>query len=125
MAKTLKEELKEKIGEYPPKTLDIDTFSKIIEEFLVKQDVKLLIEMPEGTNEAKYSLNIGGGPVIGWFILLNAMKPVIMDVISYFDNTEGTADIDGLIDSMMEIAGEDIKKALKEEGFGQRKEGRG
>lgn len=62
--------------------LDIDTFGKIIDEALKKAEVQLLVTLPEGTLEADTDSNVNGGPVMEFYILLNALKTVVRNVVT-------------------------------------------
>lgn len=62
--------------------LDIDTFGAIIDEALKNANVQLLVTLPEGTLEAEIDSNVNGGPVMEFYILLNALKTVMRGVVA-------------------------------------------
>lgn len=59
---------------------DIDTLGKIMDDFLKKNDIQLLVELPEGTLEPKLTDNTMMGPAIQLYILTAAIGPVIRDI---------------------------------------------
>lgn len=59
---------------------NIDTFGKIMDDFLKKNDIQLLVELPEGTLEPKLTDNTMMGPAIQLYILMAAIGPVIRDI---------------------------------------------
>lgn len=65
--------------------LDIDTFGEIIDEALKKAEVQLLVTLPEGTLEAETDSNVIGGPVMEFYILINALKTVVRNVVTQMD----------------------------------------
>lgn len=68
--------------------LDLEVFGKLMDDFIKKCHVQMLVEMPEGTNDASLTDNIGAGPVVQLYILINAMGPVLAEMIG----------IDGILD---------------------------
>lgn len=56
--------------------LSIDTFGEIMDKFIKDNHIQLLIDIPEGTNEAEVADNTPLGPVMQFYILLAAIKPV-------------------------------------------------
>lgn len=65
--------------------LDIDRFGEIIDEALKKSEVQLLVTLPAGTLEAETDSNVEGGPVMDFYILLNALKTVVRNVVTIMD----------------------------------------
>ena len=59
--------------------LNIDEFNKMIDERIREDDVKLLIELPEGSMEPIIK-SIYGIPVIDLYIMIHALKKVITDL---------------------------------------------
>ena len=56
--------------------MDLDTFGEIMDGFIEKTHIQLLIDMPEGTNEPSVKDNTGCGAVMQFYILLAAIKPI-------------------------------------------------
>ena len=53
--------------------MDIDKFGEIIDEFLKVNHVQMLIDMPEGTEDVTIKDNVGMGPTVHFYILLQAL----------------------------------------------------
>ena len=85
--------------------LNLDTFSKIMDEFINEAHVQLLIDMPEGTIEANVKDNIGGGGVMQFYIILNAVESIFKDMCEQMELT----DTDKLADSLVELLRDSIK----------------
>lgn len=56
--------------------LDMDTFAEIINEFLTENEVRMLLTMPKGTQDVTVEDNTTLGPVLHFFFILNAVKPI-------------------------------------------------
>ena len=65
--------------------LDIDTFGRIVDEALKKHKVQLLITLPEGTLDAEIETTVNGGPVMEFYIMINALKTVVRNVVTQMD----------------------------------------
>lgn len=89
------------------KTLDMDTFEGIINDFLEENHVQMLIDMPEGTQEVTIHDNTNLGPVVHFFILLQALPAVFRE----FDEILDGAKEESFIDATLEM----VKKAILEE----------
>ena len=72
MKKTLKGVTEDYMNATPHDKLDIDSFGAIIDGFLKETDVKLLVKMPEGSDDVEIDDNIGAGPVMWHYILTKA-----------------------------------------------------
>lgn len=86
--------------------LDIDTFGEIIDEALKKAEVQLLVTLPEGTLEAETASNVYGGPVMEFYILLNALKTVVRNVVAQMDIDPDR--IGDMYDELFEILKHDL-----------------
>ena len=62
------------------KKLDLDSFGEIMDKFILDNDISLLINMPAGTIEPEIQDNTGMGPVMQFYILLNALVAVVKNV---------------------------------------------
>ena len=56
--------------------LDLDKFGEIIDDFLKKEEVCMLVKLPEGTLEAEVEDNIGAGSVMQFYFLLQAFESI-------------------------------------------------
>lgn len=95
--------------------LNIDTFGEIMDDFIEKNHIQMLIDIPEGTNEPQIKDNAQLGGVVQFYILLSAMKPIYKDIHDrLLDHSRHEDFIDGILqvvkNELMEVAeGEDGK----------------
>lgn len=59
------------------KELTIETFGEIMDDFLKKNHIRVVIDIPEGTNDPEIRDNTGLGVAVWFYILLAAMAKVI------------------------------------------------
>lgn len=86
--------------------LDIDVFGEMMDQLIEQSDVKLLIEMPEGTREAELQCNIPGGPVMELYIILNSVESIYSELCRILE----IDDQDGLIlNSILSLLRDSIK----------------
>lgn len=57
-------------------TLNLEEFGNIIDKFLKDNPIQMIVEMPEGTIEPTVVTNSNLGPVVEFYILLQATKTV-------------------------------------------------
>lgn len=91
------------------KTLDLDTFGEIMDDIIKRSDIKLLIEMPEGTQEA--TVTGTGIATLDFYIQLNAIIPTLAQVIRDMGRKE-ELDVEGVLDGVFEIMKHDIIEKL-------------
>lgn len=87
-------------------TLTIDEFGGIMDKFIQDSHIQLLIDMPEGTTEARLKDNTGMGSVMQFYIILNAVEAVYKDMLKQMDLDDSD---DTLIDSLLNLLKESIK----------------
>ena len=56
--------------------LDLDKFGEIIDDFLKKEEVCMLVKLPEETLDAEVEDNIGAGSVMQFYFLLQAFESI-------------------------------------------------
>ena len=89
------------------KELTLDTFGEIMDKFIKDSKIQLLIEMPEGTNDATVTDNAGLGPVVQFYIILNAVQAIYADMLKLMR----TDDEDGkLLESLLQLLEESIRE---------------
>lgn len=92
----------------------IDEFTKIIDEALEKNDVKMLIEMPAGTQDCVLKDNTALGPIVQFYILIAAMKTAYMGFAEIIDETKEEELVDEVFDLLKQDILEKMKEARKE-----------
>lgn len=56
--------------------LDLDKFGEIMDDFLKKNEIRMLITLPEGSIEPVVEDNVGLGSTVHFYILLNSIGTV-------------------------------------------------
>lgn len=92
--------------------LDLETFGEIMDDFIRDNDVKMLIELPKGTEEA--TVTCTDVSTIDFFVLLAAIRPVFVRVIGDMGGPEAI-DAEGVLDGMWEIIRGECLESLKGE----------
>lgn len=96
------------------KKLDLETFGELMDDFLKKSNVQMLVEMPKGTIEAEITDNLNMGGVIRFYIMLNAWKPVAAQLLKEFgDNIDATG-WEEVVDAMLKLAKGEMMVAWRE-----------
>ena len=82
------------------KKLDLDSFGEIMDKFILENEVGMSIIMPEGTIEPKIQDNTGMGPVMQFYIVLNAVVDIVKNVTDLMgiENDAREDMVDGILD---------------------------
>ena len=82
------------------KKLDMDSFGEIMDKFILENEVGMSIIMPEGTIEPEIQDNTGMGPVMQFYILLNALVAVVKNVTDLMGIEKDAREdpVDGILD---------------------------
>ena len=91
------------------KKLDMDSFGEIMDKFILENEVGMSIIMPEGTIEPEIQDNTGMGPVMQFYILLNALVAVVKNVTDLMGIEKDARE--DLVDGILDL----VKKDLMEE----------
>ena len=91
------------------KKLDQDSFGEIMDKFILENEVGMSIIMPEGTIEPEIQDNTGMGPVMQFYILLNALVAVVKNVTDLMGIEKDARE--DLVDGILDL----VKKDLMEE----------
>ena len=76
----LQENLRRNKGDIEKK-LDLDSFGKIMDEFIEKSRIGLLVTKTENSKKWKVE-GVGCGAVMDFYVLLNAMEPIFVQMIN-------------------------------------------
>ena len=93
-----------------PKSLDIETFGEIMDDFLTSYSYTLVLSSPKGSQNVNYQDNAGLGPVTVLFFLLKAIRVVVKqtsDMVGGFENEK-------LAEMIAEMVRDDILEGLQE-----------
>lgn len=97
--------------------LTLDAFGKAVDEFLTENHVVLMVDMPEGTEEATVKSNVHAG-TIELYVLLAALEVTVEKLLDEMGRE--TVDLPGLLDGILSLVKEDILLAVSEkEGGGK------
>ena len=88
------------------KKLDLDSFGEIMDKFILENEVGMNIIMPEGTIEPEIQDNTGMGPVMQFYILLNALVAVVKNVTDLMGIEKD--DREDLVDGILDLVKKDI-----------------
>lgn len=58
------------------KKFNLDSFGKIIDDFLEQNVIHMMLTLPEGTLDVQVQDNTGLGSVVQFYILLNSIKTI-------------------------------------------------
>lgn len=94
--------------------LDLDTFIGIIDKHLTEQEVKLLIELPKGTEEATIRGGTGAA-TMDLFVILAGMKTVMKGVLRDMGGSD-KLDVPGALDGMLGLVKASVLEELGIEG---------
>lgn len=87
-----------------------DSFEDIVNDFLTKVDVNMLIRRPEGTQEPEIWDNINAGPVVRFYMVLAAIPRILLDMKALTE----IIDMERFTDSVLQMIKDDIMKTLAE-----------
>ncbi len=93
-------------------SLNLDTFGELMNDFIRENEIRMLIELPKGTNEAVVTCT--DVHTIDFYVLLQAVCPVFVSVIDDMGGPE-EVDAEGVLDGMWEIIRQDCLEKLREE----------
>ena len=88
------------------KKLDLDSFGEIMDKFILENEVGMSIIMPEGTIEPEIRDNTGMGPVMQFYILLNALVAVVKNVTDLMGIEKDARE--DLVDGILGLVKKDI-----------------
>lgn len=88
------------------KKLDLDSFGEIMDKFILENEVGMSIIMPEGTIEPEIQDNTGAGPVMQFYILLNAIVAVVKNVTDLMGIEKDARE--DLVDGILDLVKRDI-----------------
>lgn len=86
--------------------LMLEKFGNMMDKFLEETPVQMVITMPENTIVPEIEDNLGMGPTMQFYILLNALEKVLGEVIAAFGEDE--IDKEGLVDGLLELVKNDV-----------------
>ena len=94
------------------KHLDLDTFGEIIDDFIHKNEVGLMV-LKEANSDDWEVTGVGMGAVMDFYIFLNALEPIFLEMLEQMD---GRIDVEKLAESLSDLMKECMITAAEEKG---------
>ena len=88
------------------KKLDLDSFGEIMDKFILENEVGMSIIMPEGTIEPEIQDNTGMGPVMQFYIMLNALPRIVTETMDLMGIEKDARE--DLVDGILDLVKKDI-----------------
>ena len=87
--------------------IDLDKFIELMDIFLEKEEVCMLVKLPEGTLEAEVEDNVGARSVVQFFFLLQAFESIVKQMKSDM-GIENKNDWESAVDELLKILRKDL-----------------
>lgn len=87
----------------------MDSFGEIMDKFILENEVGMSIIMPEGTIEPEIQDNIGMGPVMQLYIVLNALVDITKNVTDLMEIEKDARE--DMVDGILGLVKKDIMEA--------------
>lgn len=88
------------------KKLDLDSFGEIMDKFILENEVGMSIIMPDGTIEPEIQDNTGMGPVMQFYIVLNALSRIVTETMDLMGIEKDARE--DLVDGILDLVKKDI-----------------
>ena len=107
-------EKKDTAGAAAAEAMTAEKFGDIMNEFLTKQHVQMLLDSKEGTQDVEITSNVGElGPTVDLFFTIMAAKATIARLLKMWGGKEAI-DINGVIDGILDMLKTDLLEAVEE-----------
>lgn len=98
--------------EQKQKHLDLDTFGEIMDDFIHKNKVGLMV-LKEADSDDWEVTGVGMGAVMDFYIFLNALEPIFLEML---EQMKGRIDAEKLAESLSDLMKECMITAAEEKG---------
>ena len=88
------------------KKLDLDSFGEIMDKFILENEVGMSIIRPQGTIEPEIQDNTDMGPVMQFYILLNALPRIVTETMDLMGIEKDARE--DLVDGILDLVKRDI-----------------
>ena len=88
------------------KKLDLDSFGEIMDKIILENEIGMSIIMPEGTIEPEIHDNTGMGPVMQFYIVLNALSRIVTETMDLMGIDKDARE--DLVDGILDLVKRDI-----------------
>ena len=95
------------------KHLDIDTFGEIMDDFIQKSEVALLIRKKENSKEWDV-MGAGCGAIMDFYIFLNALGPILENMLEELERVGGEIYVEKLVKRLAKMIKATMIDAIKE-----------
>lgn len=93
--------------------LNLDTFGVLMDQFIHENEISLLVSKEAMTDDWRVRDNTGCGPVMQFYILLNALSVVLTDMLRILEMDMG---IEDFIGGLLRLVKEDVLNGIHPEG---------
>ena len=102
--------------EQKQKHLDLDTFGEIMDDFIHKNKVGLMV-LKEADSDDWEVTGVGMGAVMDFYIFLNALEPIFLEMLEQMEGRmEGRIDAEKLAESLSDLVKKCMITAAEEKG---------
>lgn len=95
--------------------LNLDTFGEIMDEFLKENKIQMLITIPEGSITPEIESNTRLGPVVHFYILLEALTTVVKETVDMMSIDAGSPEWEHTVDAILSLIKQDIMDSKPKE----------
>lgn len=95
--------------------LNLDTFGEIMDEFLKENKIQMLITIPKGSITPEVESNTRLGPVVHFYILLEALTTVVKETVDVMSIDAGSPEWEHTVDVMLSLVRQGIMDSKPEE----------
>lgn len=101
------------------KKLTHEKFGDTMNKFLEDNEIMMAITSPVGTQKVEIEDNVGAGPTIQVFFLLQALDTAVVELLEMCEKMPGGYDSEKFVDSVMEMVKKDILATYREKKEGK------
>lgn len=82
--------------------MTIDQFSEIMDDFIKKNDIQMLIRMLPGSTDCEIIDNVGMGSVVHLYIILQSIETIYKDMLKQMEIDHSDELLEGILDLVRE-----------------------
>lgn len=85
------------------KKFNLDSFGKIIDDFLEQNVIHMMLTLPEGTLDVQVQDNTGLGSVVQFYILLNSIKTICKSMQTDMGIDGKSPELEKIVDTLLDM----------------------
>ena len=90
--------------------LNLNVFGEIMDQFLRDNEINMLLTLPKGTQDVAVEDNVGFGSVVQFYILLNAIKPIVAALCMEMGIDQKSDDWVAVVDELLNLVKSEMIK---------------